>query len=61
MAVNYATNNFKQEEHTGAAVPLFGNSEAWGGYRRSFSNRRFSRSPGTILGFESWRRSKATD
>jgi len=30
MAVNYATNNFKQEEHTGAAVPLFGNSEALG-------------------------------
>jgi len=30
MAVNYATNNFKQEEHTGAAVPLFGNSESLG-------------------------------
>lgn len=30
MAVNYATNNFVMEEHTGAAVPLFGNSEAIG-------------------------------
>jgi alkaline phosphatase len=30
MAVNYATNNFKQEEHTGAAVALFGNGEALG-------------------------------
>jgi len=30
MAVNYATNNFVMEEHTGAAVPLFGNSEAQG-------------------------------
>ncbi len=30
MAVNYATNNFAMEEHTGAAVPLFGNSEAIG-------------------------------
>ena len=30
MAVNYATNNFMMEEHTGAAVPLFGNSEALG-------------------------------
>ena len=30
MAVNYATNNFQQEEHTGAAVPLFGNNEALG-------------------------------
>jgi alkaline phosphatase len=30
MAVNYATNNFAMEEHTGAAVPLFGNSEALG-------------------------------
>ena len=30
MAVNYATNNFNMEEHTGAAVPLFGNSEALG-------------------------------
>ncbi|MEZ5502901.1 MAG: alkaline phosphatase [Halioglobus sp.] len=30
LAVNYATNNFKMEEHTGAAVPLFGNSEAQG-------------------------------
>ena len=28
MAVNYATNNFDMEEHAGAAVPLFGNSEA---------------------------------
>ena len=30
MAINYATNNFNMEEHTGAAVPLFGNSEALG-------------------------------
>ncbi len=30
LAVNYATNNFKQEEHTGAAVPLFGNDESLG-------------------------------
>lgn len=30
MAVNYATNNFVMEEHTGAAVPLFGNTEALG-------------------------------
>jgi alkaline phosphatase len=30
MAVNYATNNFVMEEHTGAAVPLFGNSESVG-------------------------------
>jgi alkaline phosphatase len=30
MAVNYATNNFQQEEHTGAAVPLFGNDESLG-------------------------------
>ncbi len=28
MVVNYATNNFVMEEHTGANVPLFGNSEA---------------------------------
>jgi alkaline phosphatase len=28
MAINYATNNFLMEEHTGAAIPLFGNSEA---------------------------------
>jgi alkaline phosphatase len=27
MAVNYATNNFNMEEHTGAAVPLFSNDE----------------------------------
>lgn len=26
MAVNYATSNFKMEEHTGAAVPLYANS-----------------------------------
>lgn len=30
MAVNYATNNFFMEEHTGAAVPLFANSEGLG-------------------------------
>ncbi|CAA0101723.1 Alkaline phosphatase [Halioglobus japonicus] len=30
MAVNYATNNFFMEEHTGAAVPLFSNSEGVG-------------------------------
>lgn len=30
MAVNYATNNFNMEEHTGAAVPLFSNSEGLG-------------------------------
>jgi alkaline phosphatase len=30
MAVNYATNNFIMEEHTGAAVPLFSNSEGVG-------------------------------
>ncbi len=30
MAVNYATNNFVMEEHTGAAVPLFSNSEGVG-------------------------------
>ena len=30
MAVNYATNNFVMEEHTGAAVPLFSNSEGHG-------------------------------
>lgn len=30
MAVNYATNNFLMEEHTGAAVPLFSNSEGAG-------------------------------
>jgi alkaline phosphatase len=30
MAVNYATNNFAMEEHTGAAVPLFSNSEGVG-------------------------------
>jgi alkaline phosphatase len=27
MAVNYATNNFDMEEHTGAAVPLYSNME----------------------------------
>lgn len=27
MAVNYATSNFMMEEHTGAAVPLYSNSE----------------------------------
>jgi alkaline phosphatase len=30
MAVNYATTTFRMEEHTGANVPLFGNSEAVG-------------------------------
>jgi alkaline phosphatase len=30
MTVSYATNNFKYEEHTGAAVPVYGNSEALG-------------------------------
>jgi alkaline phosphatase len=30
MAVNYATTNFRVEEHTGASVPLFGNSESLG-------------------------------
>ena len=30
MAVNYATNNFIMEEHTGAAVPLFANEEGLG-------------------------------
>jgi alkaline phosphatase len=30
MAVNYATTNFQMEEHTGAAVPVYGNSEAVG-------------------------------
>lgn len=30
MAVNYATNNFDMEEHTGAAVPLYSNSEGLG-------------------------------
>ena len=28
MVVNYATNNFNYEEHTGAAVPVYGNEEA---------------------------------
>ena len=28
MAVNYATTNFFMEEHTGANVPIFGNTEA---------------------------------
>jgi alkaline phosphatase len=30
MTVSYATNNFNYEEHTGAAVPVYGNSEALG-------------------------------
>jgi alkaline phosphatase len=30
MAVNYATNSFLKEEHTGAAVPLFSNEEGIG-------------------------------
>jgi alkaline phosphatase len=30
MAVNYATNNFSYAEHTGAAVPVYGNAEAIG-------------------------------
>jgi alkaline phosphatase len=30
LAVNYATNNFPQEEHSGANVPLFANSEGVG-------------------------------
>ena len=30
MAVNYGTNNFVMEEHTGAAVPLFSNDEGLG-------------------------------
>ena len=30
MAVNYATTNFMMEEHTGAAVPLYSNSEGQG-------------------------------
>ena len=30
MAINYATTNFTMEEHTGAAVPLFSNSEGMG-------------------------------
>lgn len=30
MTVNYATNSFVQEEHTGAAVPLFSNDEGLG-------------------------------
>ena len=30
MVVNYATNNFSYGEHTGAAVPLYANSEATG-------------------------------
>jgi alkaline phosphatase len=30
LAVNYATNNFMMEEHTGAAVPLFSNAEGLG-------------------------------
>jgi alkaline phosphatase len=27
MSINYATSNFMMEEHTGASVPLFSNSE----------------------------------
>jgi alkaline phosphatase len=27
MRINYATNNIRSEEHTGANVPLFANSE----------------------------------
>ncbi len=30
MAINYATSNFMMEEHTGATVPLFSNSEGLG-------------------------------
>ena len=30
MVVNYATNNFSREEHTGAAVPLYANGEGVG-------------------------------
>jgi alkaline phosphatase len=30
MAINYATNDFSAEEHTGANVPIFGNQEAVG-------------------------------
>jgi len=30
LAVNYATSNFMQEEHTGAAVPLYSNAEGVG-------------------------------
>jgi alkaline phosphatase len=30
MAVNYATSNFEMEEHTGASVPLYGNSQSLG-------------------------------
>ena len=30
MVVNYATNNFSYAEHTGAAVPVYGNAEAVG-------------------------------
>ncbi|MDG2046490.1 MAG: alkaline phosphatase [Halioglobus sp.] len=30
MSINYATSNFMMEEHTGAAVPLFSNSEGLG-------------------------------
>jgi alkaline phosphatase len=28
MSINYATTNFQMEEHTGAAVPLYGNEQA---------------------------------
>lgn len=30
MAINYATSNFEMEEHTGASVPLYGNSQSLG-------------------------------
>lgn len=30
LAVNYATTNFDQEDHTGATVPLYGNKESLG-------------------------------
>jgi len=30
MAINYATTNFKMEEHTGATVPLLSNGEGVG-------------------------------
>jgi alkaline phosphatase len=30
MAINYATNNFMMEEHTGASVPLYSNEEGRG-------------------------------
>jgi alkaline phosphatase/streptomycin-6-phosphatase len=30
MSINYASNNFKYEEHTGASVPLLANKEGLG-------------------------------